>query len=248
MDEFTALGKLPIVEKAAGFMAGYGLRLIIIVQSVAQLISTYTENGAKAILDNSAVQIVYPPKDVKDAKVVSETLGYLGNKVKSTSRNRGGSGGGSSGESESEQQRALLLPQEVRELPRTEEIVLAEYTRPILASKIVYYKDPAFAARLMPAPALPVIDLGLRCAELNSYVRIAAHSDVVDGAIAFEQLAGNAVLNVADESAFVNGFFDEFCEIKPPNALEPSGTDRELEPLVQQDEPVEEVRGSESFF
>jgi len=60
--------------------------------------------------------------------------------------------------SESEQKRALLLPQEVKELGRDRELLLYEGLRPILAWKNRYFEDRVFRKRLFPPPlrATPV--------------------------------------------------------------------------------------------
>jgi hypothetical protein len=56
----------------------------------------------------------------------------------------------------SEQRRALLLPQEVKELGIDETLVLYEGLRPIRCRKIRYFRDRSFQARLMPPPSAPV--------------------------------------------------------------------------------------------
>ena len=52
----------------------------------------------------------------------------------------------------SEQRRALLLPQEVKELGTEEAIVFYEGLRPIRCRKIRYFADQRFRKRLLPAP------------------------------------------------------------------------------------------------
>ena len=47
----------------------------------------------------------------------------------------------------------MLLPQEVKELGRDQEIVLYEGLRPILCRKNRYFQDPVFRKRLFPPPA-----------------------------------------------------------------------------------------------
>jgi type IV secretion system protein VirD4 len=56
----------------------------------------------------------------------------------------------------SETQRALLLPQEVIQLPRDEQIILVESFSPIKCKKIFYFKDPFFKKRLLPQVVLPI--------------------------------------------------------------------------------------------
>jgi type IV secretion system protein VirD4 len=152
MDEFTALGKLPIFTKAIGFIAGYGLRCLPVIQSVAQLESVYGREDSRTFITNHAVQIVYPPREQKDANEYSEMLGHFTEKVRSEGVSRSdGRPGRSRSESTSEQRRALMLPQELKEMPSDECIVFAENTKPILAKKIFYYSDQAFLKRLKAA-------------------------------------------------------------------------------------------------
>jgi type IV secretion system protein VirD4 len=55
----------------------------------------------------------------------------------------------------SETQRALLLPQEVIQLPRDEQIILIESQPPIKSKKIFYFKDRFFTSRLLKKTEIP---------------------------------------------------------------------------------------------
>jgi type IV secretion system protein VirD4 len=70
------------------------------------------------------------------------------------SLSRRGSRSGS--QSVSQQRRALLLPQEVKELGSEEAIVFYEGLRPIRCRKIRYFADRRFRRRLLPAPEVPL--------------------------------------------------------------------------------------------
>lgn len=156
MDEFTSLGRIKILEKGVGFIAGYNMRLAMIIQSQSQLNSTYGEQQGKTFVANMGVSIAYAPRELKDANEVSETLGYM--TVKSTSRSNSSRGGTS--RSTSDQKRALMLPQEVREMGFENEIVLMANIKPIFAKKIVYWDDPVFADRIgLKKPTIPKIDV-----------------------------------------------------------------------------------------
>jgi type IV secretion system protein VirD4 len=56
----------------------------------------------------------------------------------------------------SDQRRALLLPQEVKELGNDAALIFCEGLRPIRAKKIRYFRDRRFRARLLPPPIQPV--------------------------------------------------------------------------------------------
>lgn len=162
LDEFTALGKLPIFTRAVGFMAGYNLRCMPIIQSISQLRSVYGEHDARTLVTNHAVQIVFPPREQQDAREYSEALGY--NTERGISKGRSstmGKGGSSQSENVSDQRRALMLPQELKEMPQTDCIVLAENSKPIRAKKVVYYADKTFIERLRAASAAKARRMGL---------------------------------------------------------------------------------------
>jgi type IV secretion system protein VirD4 len=56
----------------------------------------------------------------------------------------------------SETQRALLLPQEVIQLPRDEQILLIESQPPVKCFKIKYFEERIFKKRLLPKIDIPV--------------------------------------------------------------------------------------------
>jgi type IV secretion system protein VirD4 len=55
--------------------------------------------------------------------------------------------------------RDLMLPEQVRQLKDTKEIVFKEGARPIKANKIRYYRDKAFKRRILPPAPVPRLKL-----------------------------------------------------------------------------------------
>jgi len=179
MDEFTAIGKVNIIAKAVSYMAGYNLRLLPIIQSIAQLESVYGRADTRTFVTNHAMQILYAPREQKDANEYSEMLGTLTEKARSTSRPNGWFGrGGTPSESVSDQRRALLLPQELKELGQEREIILLENTKPILADKIRYWREPEFVDRLLPAPRVVALDVMLHQAKAEQRLRALVPGDI----------------------------------------------------------------------
>lgn len=88
--------------------------------------------------------------------MISDELGFTTVKVKSLSKPvfdfSDAKGRRQRSESVSEQRRALLLPQEVKELGAEEAIIFHEGLRPIRCRKIRYFEDARFQARLLPPP------------------------------------------------------------------------------------------------
>lgn len=148
MDEFRAIGKIEVLARGVAYIAGYGLRMLPIIQSPAQIREVYGEHEAETFSTNHALHIVFAPREQRVAQEISEALGNQTWKVKSQSRSRAFSKGKNASESESEQRRPLLLPQEVKAMGRQREIVLMEDVLPILCDKIVYHRDETFMGRL----------------------------------------------------------------------------------------------------
>lgn len=140
LDEFTALGKIEIVQKSVAYMAGYNMRLMLIFQSKSQVEGVYGKDGAKDIFANMACQVEYTPTEQDQAEELSRKLGTQTVKGKSVSRNRGKGGGGSV--STSDQSRALMLPQELKEMDAEKEIIFFRRTPPIFCDKAFYYTSP----------------------------------------------------------------------------------------------------------
>ncbi|WP_321819136.1 MULTISPECIES: type IV secretory system conjugative DNA transfer family protein [unclassified Burkholderia] len=171
LDEMTSIGKIQIIARAVAYMAGYNLRLLSIVQSIAQLESVYGRADARTFITNHAMQIIYAPREQKDANDYSEMLGTFTGQSHSVSRPNALFGRGGSSESVSEQRRPLLLPQELKELGRDKEIILLENTKPILADKICYWRDPEFASRVLTAPSVPALNMAYFSAVVERRLR-----------------------------------------------------------------------------
>ena len=178
MDEFTAIGKVNILAKAVSYIAGYNLRLLPIIQSLSQLESVYGREDARTFVTNHAMQILFAPREQKDANEYSEMLGTFTEKGISESRSKQILDPKGSSESISDQKRALMLPQELKELGQWKEIVLLENTKPILCDKIRYYDDPAFTSRVMEPPVVRPLDLDLFVAKLQNRIRPLQDNDV----------------------------------------------------------------------
>ena len=159
LDEFTALGRIPIIAESVSYLPGYNVRVLLVIQTPAQLREVYGANGAETMLKSLAARIVFAPKDVGDAREISDELGNTTVKVKTHSRPlmdlSESKGRRHRSVSVSDQRRALLLPQEVKALGNEQAIVFYEGLRPIRCRKIRYFEDPRFTRRLLPAPEVP---------------------------------------------------------------------------------------------
>src|ERR1700733_11875429 len=160
LDEFAALGRIPIIAEAISYLPGYNVRVVMVVQTPSQLREVYGAHNAETMLKSLAARIVFAAKDHADAREISDELGYTTVRAKTISMPlfgfSGGRGQRSRSQNVSEQRRALLLPQEVKALGPEEAIVFCEGLRPIRCRKIRYFTDRRFRKRLMPAPEVPL--------------------------------------------------------------------------------------------
>jgi len=163
LDEFAALGRIPIIAEAISYLPGYNVRVVMVVQTPSQLREVYGAHNAETMLKSLAARIVFAAKDHADAREISDELGYTTVRAKSISTPlfgfSGGKGQRSRSQNVSEQRRALLLPQEVKALGAEEAIIFYEGLRPIRCKKIRYFQDYRFTTRLLPPPerAAPLI-------------------------------------------------------------------------------------------
>jgi len=154
MDEFTSIGRVNIIASSVSFMAGYNMRLLPIIQSMAQLDATYGKEVARTLVTNHALQILYAPREQQDANDYSDMLGYTTVKTESRTLGREVS------RNESEQRRALMLPQELKAMGQDTEVFLYEgIPHPVKCDKIKYYQDKYFTKRLMPKVEIPTLDI-----------------------------------------------------------------------------------------
>ncbi|RQO53244.1 conjugal transfer protein TraG [Paucibacter sp. KBW04] len=168
-DEFAALGRVGILASASAFLGGYGLRLLTIIQAMSQMESLYGEKEARSFASNHGLQILYAPREQRDADEYSAMLGQFTETGVSRGRSQSFSQHGtrSVSRNESEQRRPLLLPQEFKELGSERLVLILENCKPILAKKIRYYREPEFRERLLPPPEVPKMDMDLHIARIQ---------------------------------------------------------------------------------
>ncbi len=144
LDEFPSLGKLDFFEDALGFVAGYGLKALMINQSVNQIVKYYGTHNT--VMDGAHVHVYYAPNTEETAKKISDLLG-----TKTEVHTQENFAGhrlapwlGHIMVSRQQTARALLTPGEVRELAATDELIIAAGLPPIRAKKLRFHDDPTF--------------------------------------------------------------------------------------------------------
>ncbi|GMM62427.1 type IV secretory system conjugative DNA transfer family protein [Novosphingobium pituita] len=156
LDEFPRLGRASVIANGFSYVAGYGIRLLPVIQNGAQLENVYGPKVATEIEANCGVQMVMRPATTADAREISERLGTYTFRARSRSMGTWGRGGGSV--SDSDQRRPLLLPQELMQLPEKDMIVLRLGIPPVYGRKIRFYEEKDMVALTqIAAPTMPTI-------------------------------------------------------------------------------------------
>ncbi|MDX2275432.1 MAG: type IV secretory system conjugative DNA transfer family protein [Hyphomonadaceae bacterium] len=151
LDEFPQLGRLPFFETMMGAMAGYGIKAYLVCQSLNHITKAYGRDNV--IVDNVHIITSFAAADPETAKRVSEMAGeaWEMRPQESEQRPRSLLGPRKGSVTYREERRSIILPAEVRSLPRDEQLIFVSGTRPIRAKKIRFDREPVFVQRLRPA-------------------------------------------------------------------------------------------------
>lgn len=246
LDEFPTLGRLSFFETELAYMAGYGIRALMIAQSLNQIEAAYGANNS--ILDNSHIRITYGTLDERTAKRVSDMLGTATENKQQTNYagHRLAPWLGHVMVSEQENPRALLTPGEVLQFPDDESLVLVGGVPPYRASKLYYYKDSRFIDKVnLPCPnsseeqAEECTDLGTA----NHWNKLVAVNVLPDKA-----QANNTASQVATEDALMDGvaldndpkYEKVLAQQQRLDLSEDDLPDEDQERLVSDDQSIEE--------
>lgn len=182
IDETVLLAPFPLIGDLVNFAPGYGLRTIIVVQSLRQLDQLFP-NGREIITGGVAVQIYWGANDIDSARRLSETLGnqtlYYDDTLKRAEAKRQARRaadkmlrGGDPFQAGIEQAhyereakhrsqttRRLLHPDEIINMPQGQGVIIgAGLEHPIYAHFPPYFEQRALAGRFLPSPFFPPKD------------------------------------------------------------------------------------------
>ncbi len=153
IDEASSLRKLPILQEALGYVAGYGIRLFMLVQDITQVEELY---GDKQSFDSGAeTRIVYAPNKIETAEKLARMSGKttITEENASNSRDIIGIKAGSVSISTSKTARDLLTADEFMALHDQDVVVFVKGQPPIYGRKAFYYESPELLGRAsIPAP------------------------------------------------------------------------------------------------
>lgn len=162
LDELAALGPLPMVRQAAGFIASYAT-MVMVFQDLGQMEDNYGKKGAQTLMANAGCLVTFGVNDYDTAALLSKNLGpqtiVTQNNGQSQSWNEVLASRHNSGESVTG--RPLLDPSEILRLPKNEVLIFMrdDIPEPIRATKVRYYEDEQFTGQydtwspIAPVPA-----------------------------------------------------------------------------------------------
>lgn len=151
LDEFPMLGRMPFFETMMGAMAGYGLKAFLVTQSLNHLTKAYGRDNV--ILDNCHIVTSFAAADGETAKRIAEMAGEVWELRESQTHKcpKPVFGWASGSTTLREERRPLMLPADVRALPRDEELIFVAGAKPIRAKKLKFDQEGVFRDRLRPA-------------------------------------------------------------------------------------------------
>lgn len=76
LDEFPVLGRIKAIEESAGYMAGYGIKLVPVIQNIGQVQQLYDKNW-ETFLGNAGAIIAWGLNDGDSEEYVSRRMGRV---------------------------------------------------------------------------------------------------------------------------------------------------------------------------
>lgn len=76
LDEFYSLGHMQLIEDAAAYMAGYGIKLVPVIQNIGQVQKLYEKNW-ETFLGNAGAIIAWGLNDLESEKYLSDRMGNV---------------------------------------------------------------------------------------------------------------------------------------------------------------------------
>ncbi|WP_416797668.1 Ti-type conjugative transfer system protein TraG [Ciceribacter azotifigens] len=153
LDEADLLGYMRLLEEARDRGRKYGITMMLMYQSVAQLERHFGKDGATSWIEGCAFASYAAIKSLDTARHVSALCGEMTMEVKGSSRSIGWATKGSTSrksESVSFQRRPLIMPHEITQAMRKDEqIIIVQGHSPIRCGRAMYFrrKDMKQAAK-----------------------------------------------------------------------------------------------------
>ena len=150
LDEFANLGYMQNIKEAVSLGGGYGLTMWLILQDLAQLKREYHREW-ESFLANCEVIQAFAIQDPFTSQKITQLLGEMSIWQRRLNKDDGRKLGRMRAGYE-ESNRPLLKPDELRRLHPARQLLLVRPFQPVVADKLMYYKDPLTASRAQPNP------------------------------------------------------------------------------------------------
>lgn len=150
LDEFPAWGKIPLLERALAYIAGYGMKAVIIAQGINQLRQAYGDKNM--ILENCSIAVFYTPQatDKATSELISTLLGKR--TIKTQNKSFKALKLDTGNVSENRIARELLTPEEVMRYSEKKNLIFFKGKPTYRGIKITYYDDDDFKNKAKIAP------------------------------------------------------------------------------------------------
>ncbi|MCZ0738570.1 type IV secretory system conjugative DNA transfer family protein, partial [Phreatobacter sp. AB_2022a] len=146
IDEFRQLGKMESIVSKLTINAGYGFRMVLVIQDLAQLDEVYGKPTRQTIASACQVKLFIRINDLETSDYVSEMLGSTTIEVRTPIIRAGQGLFGGRDKSVSYQERALRTAEELRQMPADRAVILVPNAPGFLIRKLAYYRDAPLAA------------------------------------------------------------------------------------------------------
>lgn len=146
IDEFRQLGKMESIVSKLAINAGYGFRMVLILQDLAQLDEVYGKATRQTTVTACQVKLFIRMNDVETSEHVSVMLGPTTIEVPTPIIRAGQGIFGGRDKSLSYQERPFRTAAELRQMPAKQGVVLVSSPPGFMVRKVTYYKDAPYKA------------------------------------------------------------------------------------------------------
>lgn len=181
LDEFDQLGRMPVIIEALKTARSYGVRFLIITQTIPGLQTVYRPDEVKSFLGASAIQVFMTPADDETAQVISQALGNRTTVSVTESRATFMRIHDTTHESRTAQERPLISAQELRRFPKNEVILMPRGGYPIRAGHITWYRHRYFGQIDEALPNHPPIYPHRQAVARLPFAKVRKLQDAVEG-------------------------------------------------------------------
>lgn len=163
IDEFRQLGRMDALISKLTINAGYGFRMVLVLQDLAQLDEVYGKATRQTTLSACQVKLFIRMNDMDTCDYVSQMLGSTTVEVRSPIIRAGQGLFAARDKAVSYHERPLRSAIELRGMPAAQAIVLVPNAPGFVIRKVVYFKDAPYRlihaglqGRRLKVPSLPV--------------------------------------------------------------------------------------------